>query len=65
MTIGCTQWEVGGLGKGQNTHSVHRDTQGGWRHGQGSNTILTHAGVARTLIKSLGYEHREDAVGVG
>ena len=28
------------------THSVPRDTKGGWSLGQGSETILTHAGVA-------------------
>ena len=27
-------------------HSVPRDTKGGWSLGQGSETILTHAGVA-------------------
>ena len=36
----------GGTKQGQHTHSVHRDTQGGWSHEQGSNTILTHVGVA-------------------
>ena len=65
MTIGWTQCGVGGPGKGQHTHSVHRDTQGGLSHGQGSDTILTHVGVVPPLIKSLGYEHREDTVGVG
>ena len=64
MTIGCTQWGVGGPGKGQHTHSVHRDAQGGWSHGQGSDTLLAHVGVAPPLIKSLGYQHREDLVGV-
>ena len=28
------------------THSVPRDTKGGWCLGQGSERILTHAGVA-------------------
>ena len=28
------------------THSVSRDTQGAWNLGQGSNTILTHVGLA-------------------
>ena len=42
------KWGVGGPGKGQHTHSVHRDTQGEWSHGQGSDTILTHVGVAPT-----------------
>ena len=55
----------GGPGKCQHTHSFHRDTQGGWNHGQGSETILTHVCLAPPLIKSLGYEHREDALGVG
>ena len=41
-----------------------RDTQGGWSLGQGSDTILTNVGMAPPLIKSVGYEHREDAVGV-
>ena len=44
------------------THSVLRDTQGGLSLGQGSDTILTHAGWP-PLIKLMGYEHREDAVG--
>ena len=37
--------------KHTHTHSVHHDTQGGWSHGQGSDTILTHVGVATPLIK--------------
>ena len=45
------------------THNVPRDTQGGWSLGQGSDTILTNVGMAPPLIKSVGYEHREDAVG--
>ena len=32
-------------------HSVHRDTQGGWSLGQGSNGILTHESVALPQIK--------------
>ena len=47
------------------THSVPCDMQGGWSLGQGSNTILTNVGVAPLLIKSVGYEHREDALGGG
>ena len=47
--------------KHTHTHSVRRDTQGGWSHGQGSDTILTHVGMATPLIKLMGYEHREDA----
>ena len=30
-----------------------------------SDAILTHVGVARPLIKLMGYEHRENAVRVG
>ena len=47
------------------THGVPHDTQGGWSLGQRSDTILTHLGVAPPLIKLLGYEHQEDAAGVG
>ena len=32
---------------------------------KGSDAILEHVGVARPLIKLMGYEHREDAVGSG
>ena len=42
-------WEyvVGGGGSRQyQTHSVPRDTQGGWNLGQRSNATLTHVGVA-------------------
>ena len=49
-----------------NTHKhtqCPRDTQGGWSLGQGSDKILTNVGMALPLIKSVGYEHREDAVG--
>ena len=59
MTIGWTEWGVGGPGKGQHTHSVHRDTQGGWNLGQGSDPILTHVSVALPLIKLMGFELRE------
>ena len=52
-------------GKHTHTHSVPHDTQGGWSVGQGSNAILTHVSVARQLIRLMGYEHREDAVGGG
>ena len=59
---------MGGAGNGTHshthTHSVPRDTQGGWSLGQGSDTILKNVGVVPPLIKSVGYEHREDAVGV-
>ena len=47
------------------THSVLSDTPGGCSLEQGSNAILAHVGIARPLIKLMGYEHREDAVGVG
>ena len=47
------------------THSVPSDTPGGFSFEQGSDAILAHVGVARPLIKLMGYEHREDAVGVG
>ena len=49
-----------------NTHThTPQDTQGGWSLGQGSDAILTHAGVAHPLIKLLGYEHWEDVLGGG
>ena len=44
------------------THSVPRDTQGGWSVAQGSDAILMYVGVACTLIRLMGYEYREDAV---
>ena len=47
------------------THSVTSDTQGGYSLGQGSDAILTIVSVARPLIKVMGYEHREYAVGGG
>ena len=56
MNIGWTQWGVGGPGKGQHTHSVHRDTQGGWNLGLGSDAILTHVSVALPLTKLMGSE---------
>ena len=45
----------GGAGnvKHTHTHSVARDTQGGWRQGQGSDAFLTHVIVAPPLIKSM------------
>ena len=45
------------------TRSVPRDTQGGRSLGQGTDAILTHVSVALPLIKLMGYEHREVAVG--
>ena len=67
MNIGKTQWGVGekalsNTNTHTHTHSVLRDTQGGLSLGQVSDTILTHAGWP-PLIKLIGYEHREDAVG--
>ena len=38
------------------THTVPRDTQGGWNLGQGSDAILTHVSVAHSLIKLMGSE---------
>ena len=51
MNSGRTQWGVGGAGNGKHTHthSVPRDTQGGWSFGRESDAILTHVGVARPL----------------
>ena len=69
--MGRRLWRVGGAGSGKHTHthththSVPRDTQGGWRLGQGLDSILANAGVAGTLIKLMGCEHREDAMGGG
>ena len=57
-----TQWGVQEMSN-THTHSVPRDTQGGWSLGQGSETILLNVGVAPPLIKFLAYEHREDALG--
>ena len=63
---------VGGAGSMQcqthtrkRTHSVHRDTQGGWNLGQGSDEILTHVSVAAPLIKLMCNDHRENALGRG
>ena len=47
------------------THSVLRDTQGGWNLGQGSDAILTHVSVAAPLIKLMGNDHRLDTVESG
>ena len=49
----------------KHTHRVPNDTQGGWSLGQGSDAILAHVGVAPPLIKIVGYEHREYALGGG
>ena len=69
MNIRRTRWGVGGAGTGKNTHAIThtfpRDTQGGWSLEQGSDAILTHASVAHPLIKLMGYDHREDAMGGG
>ena len=63
------QWGVGGAcnvkQKHKRTHSVLRDTQGGWNLGQGSDTILTHVSVAAPLIKLMGNDHRLDTVESG
>ena len=54
--------EVGGAGNGKHTHtlthSVPRDTQGGWSLVQGWDAILTHVSVAPPPIKLMGYEHQ-------
>ena len=47
------------------THSVPRDTQGGWSHVQGSDAILSHVCLAPPLIKLMGYERPQVAVGLG
>ena len=71
MNSGRTQWVVGGACSVKHTHthththSVTRDTQDGWRLGQGSDAILTHVSVALPLIKLMGYEHREAQWGAG
>ena len=63
---------VGGAGSMQcqthtrkRTHSVPRDTQGGWNLGQGSDAILTHVSVALPLIKLMGFEVQEAQWGAG
>ena len=71
MNTGRTQWEVREAGNGKYTHThthtqcVSRDTQDGWSLGEGSDVILTQVGVAALIIKLMGYEHREIAVGGG
>ena len=60
MNIGRTQWGEHAMANTTHTHSVPRDTQGGWSLGQGSDTILTHVDMAPPLVKLMGYEHRED-----
>ena len=70
MNIWRIQWGVGGAGKANththtHTHSVPRHTLCGWSLGQGSDTILTHVGMARTQIRVMGYEQQEDGVGDG
>ena len=59
---GSRQWQIH---THTHTQSVLRDTQDGWSLGQGSDAILTLVTVAPPLIKLVGYEHREDAVGGG
>ena len=44
MNIRRTQWGLGEQAMSNthtHTHNVHRDAQGGWSLGQGSDTILT------------------------
>ena len=67
MNIERTKRGVGRAGNGKHTHTynVLRDAQDGWSLRQGSDAILTHVSVARPLIKLMGYEHREYAVGGG
>ena len=51
MNIGRTLWGVGKQAMANthtHTHSVARDTQGGWSLRQGSDAILTHVSVAPT-----------------
>ena len=55
---GSRQWQT-------HTHSVPRDTQGGWSLGQGLDRILTHESVAHPQIKSMVSEHREYVAGGG
>ena len=47
------------------THSVTRDTQGGWSIVQGSDAILTHVCLAPPLIKLMSYERPQDTVRLG
>ena len=67
MNIERMHWGVGGAGNGKytHTHSVPRDTQAGWSLGQGWDAIFMHVRVADPLIKLIGNEHREEAVGAG
>ena len=70
MSIERTQWGCGEQAMVNThthtyTHTVSHDTQGGWSPTKGSDAILTHVSFALPLIKLMGYEHREDEVGVG
>ena len=47
------------------THTVSRDTQGGWSPAKESEAILPHIGLVLLLIKLMVYGHHKDAVGVG
>ena len=47
------------------THSVPRDTQGGWSLGHGSDAFLAHVSVAAPLIKLMGNDHQLVTVGSG
>ena len=57
---GSRQWQTN-----THTHSVPRDTQGGWNLAQGSEGILKHDSVAHQKIKSMVSEDREYVVGGG
>ena len=59
---GSRQWQTL-IHSRTHTHRLNRDTQDRWSPGQGLDGILTHGVVALPLIKLIGYEHREDAVG--
>ena len=70
MSIERAQWGCGeqamvNTHTHTNTHTISRDTQGGWSPAKGLDAILTHVGLTLPLIKLMDYEHREDEVGVG
>ena len=63
---GSRQWQIHThTHTHRHTQYVPRDTQDGWSLWEGSDVILTHVGVAAPIIKLMGYEHREIAVGGG
>ena len=47
------------------THTFPRDTQDGLTLRQESDAVLTRVSMAHPVIKLMGYEHREHAVGGG